>query len=51
MYAIGIHGQWIGVYPGAGVVIAKHSSQAEPVDLRTDQLTMAVFDALVDAAL
>ncbi len=51
MYAIGIHGQWIGIFPSAGVVIAKHSSQAEPVDLRTDKLTMAAFDALVNATL
>jgi hypothetical protein len=41
--AVGIHGQWIYVDPPSGVVIAKQSSQALPVDESTDRAVMAMF--------
>jgi len=44
--AIGIHGQWIYVDPGAEMVIAKLSSQPLPVDEATDRLLLAAFDAI-----
>ncbi|CAH2403503.1 serine hydrolase domain-containing protein [Mesorhizobium escarrei] len=43
---IGIHGQWLYVNPTAEVVIAKMSSQPEPVDEPLDVDTVAVFEAL-----
>jgi CubicO group peptidase (beta-lactamase class C family) len=44
--AVGIHGQWIYIDPAADMVIAKHSSQPLPVDMPTDNLLLAAFDAL-----
>jgi CubicO group peptidase (beta-lactamase class C family) len=44
--AVGIHGQWIYVDPAADMVIAKQSSQPLPVDVPTDNLLLAGFDAL-----
>jgi CubicO group peptidase (beta-lactamase class C family) len=44
--AIGIHGQWLVVDPATGVVIAKLSSQAEPVDDALDQRNIALFEAI-----
>ena len=43
---IGIHGQWLYVNPEAQVVIAKMSSQPEPVDDRLDVEVVAFFEAL-----
>ncbi|MDX8536338.1 serine hydrolase [Mesorhizobium abyssinicae] len=43
---IGIHGQWLYVNPKAEVVIAKMSSQPEPVDDRLDVELVAFFEAL-----
>ncbi|BCG93107.1 serine hydrolase domain-containing protein [Mesorhizobium sp. 131-2-1] len=43
---IGIHGQWLYVNPRDELVIAKMSSQPEPVDDRLDVELMAFFEAL-----
>ncbi|RWP43620.1 MAG: class C beta-lactamase-related serine hydrolase [Mesorhizobium sp.] len=43
---IGIHGQWLYVDPNAEVVIAKMSSQPEPVDEPLDVDMVAFFEAL-----
>ncbi|RWI96529.1 serine hydrolase [Mesorhizobium sp.] len=43
---IGIHGQWIYVNPSDEVVIAKMSSQPEPVDDQLDLDVVAFFEAL-----
>lgn len=43
---IGIHGQWLYVNPMAEVVIAKMSSQPEPVDEPLDLDMIAFFEAL-----
>ncbi|RUV92741.1 serine hydrolase [Mesorhizobium sp.] len=43
---IGIHGQWLYVNPKAEVVIAKMSSQPEPVDEPLDVDMVAFFEAL-----
>ncbi|TIL57798.1 MAG: serine hydrolase [Mesorhizobium sp.] len=43
---IGIHGQWLYVDPKAEVVIAKMSSQPEPVDEPLDLDMIAFFEAL-----
>ncbi|MBZ9848646.1 beta-lactamase family protein [Mesorhizobium sp. CA14] len=43
---IGIHGQWLYVNPKAEVVIAKMSSQPEPVDDKLDAELVAFFKAL-----
>ncbi|TIR37109.1 MAG: serine hydrolase [Mesorhizobium sp.] len=43
---IGIHGQWLYVNPTAEVVIAKMSSQPEPVDEPLDVDMVAFFEAL-----
>ncbi|RWO79021.1 MAG: class C beta-lactamase-related serine hydrolase [Mesorhizobium sp.] len=43
---IGIHGQWLYVDPKAEVVIAKMSSQPEPVDEPLDVDMVTFFDAL-----
>ena len=44
--AIGIHGQWIYVDPAAETVIAKLSSQPQPVDDAIDHLLLAGYDAV-----
>ncbi|TIX06183.1 MAG: 6-aminohexanoate hydrolase, partial [Mesorhizobium sp.] len=41
-----IHGQWLYVNPRDEVVIAKMSSQPEPVDDRLDVELVAFFEAL-----
>jgi len=43
---IGIHGQWLYVNPKTEVVIAKMSSQPEPVDDKLDQDIVTFLDAL-----
>ncbi|PBB20120.1 serine hydrolase [Mesorhizobium sp. WSM4313] len=43
---IGIHGQWLYVNPKTDVVIAKMSSQPEPVDDKLDGDIVAFFEAL-----
>ncbi|TPJ81172.1 serine hydrolase [Mesorhizobium sp. B2-6-2] len=43
---IGIHGQWLYVNPKTEVVIAKMSSQPEPVDDKLDGELVAFFEAL-----
>ncbi|TIR26852.1 MAG: serine hydrolase [Mesorhizobium sp.] len=43
---IGIHGQWLYVNPKTEVVIAKMSSQPEPVDDRLDLDLVSFFEAL-----
>ena len=44
--AIGIHGQWLYIDPDADMVIAKFSSQEQPVSEGTDHLHLAAFAAL-----
>jgi CubicO group peptidase (beta-lactamase class C family) len=48
---VGIHGQWVYVDPAAELVIAKLSSQPEPVDDPTDFLLLAAFDAIAKAVM
>lgn len=43
---IGVHGQWLYVDPSAGTVIAKLSSQPDPVDEASDRLCLALFEAI-----
>jgi hypothetical protein len=43
---IGIHGQWLYVNPKAEVVIAKMSSQPEPVDDKLDGDIVAFLEAV-----
>ena len=43
---IGIHGQWLYIDPDADLVIAKFSSQPEPVKHSIDHLNLAAFAAL-----
>jgi CubicO group peptidase (beta-lactamase class C family) len=45
-YAMGIHGQWIYIDPAAEMVIAKLSSQPQPLDEAIDHLLLAAFDAI-----
>ena len=45
-FGLGIHGQWLYVDPKADVVIAKMSSQPEPVDDPLDVEIVAFFEAL-----
>jgi hypothetical protein len=45
-FGIGIHGQYLYVDPARDTVIAKHSSQAEPLDETKDNLSLALFDAI-----
>jgi CubicO group peptidase (beta-lactamase class C family) len=45
-FALGIHGQYLYVDPAAEVVIAKFSSQPEPVNNDLKRLNLALFDAL-----
>lgn len=45
-FALGIHGQWLYVDPSSETVIAKFSSQPEPVDNDLKRLNLALFDAL-----
>jgi CubicO group peptidase (beta-lactamase class C family) len=42
-FAVGIHGQWLYAAPERQVVIVRFSSQAEPVDDRLDQQSLALF--------
>lgn len=44
--AVGIHGQWLVIDHRADLVIAKQSSQAQPVEDGIDHLHLAAFDAL-----
>jgi CubicO group peptidase (beta-lactamase class C family) len=44
--AVGIHGQWIYIDPKAEMVIAKLSSQKQPVEDATDRLLLTAFAAL-----
>lgn len=44
--AVGIHGQWIYIDPAAEMVIAKLSSQPQPLDEGIDSLLLAAFDAI-----
>jgi CubicO group peptidase (beta-lactamase class C family) len=45
-FALGIHGQWLYVEPIAEMVVAKFSSQPEPVNNDLKRLNLALFDAL-----
>ncbi|MGM4917214.1 serine hydrolase [Tardiphaga sp. 813_E8_N1_3] len=45
-FALGIHGQYLYVNPRAELVVAKFSSQPEPVDNDLKRLNLALFDAL-----
>ena len=47
--AIGIHGQWIYIDPTAEMVIAKLSSQPQPLNEGIDHLLLAGFAAIADA--
>jgi len=49
-FALGIHGQWLYVDPGAEMVVAKFSSQPVPVCDDTKRLNLALFDALAAMA-
>jgi CubicO group peptidase (beta-lactamase class C family) len=46
MFGIGIHGQYIYVDPARDTVIAKHSSQPEPLEETKDNLSLAMFDCI-----
>jgi CubicO group peptidase (beta-lactamase class C family) len=48
-FAFGIHGQWIYVDPESGVVIAKQSSRAAPLDDAAEHLHLRGFDAIARA--
>ena len=45
-FALGIHGQWLYVDPKSETVIAKFSSQPDPVDNDLKGFNLALFDAL-----
>jgi CubicO group peptidase (beta-lactamase class C family) len=45
-FALGIHGQWLYVDPGAEMVVAKFSSQPVPVSNDIKRLNLALFGAL-----
>jgi CubicO group peptidase (beta-lactamase class C family) len=45
-FALGIHGQYLYVDPAAEMVVAKFSSQPEPVNNDLKRLNLALFDAL-----
>jgi CubicO group peptidase (beta-lactamase class C family) len=45
-FALGIHGQWLYVDPGAEMVVAKFSSQPDPVDNELKRHNLALFDAI-----
>jgi Grx4 family monothiol glutaredoxin len=45
-FALGIHGQWLFINPASSVVIAKVSSQPEPLDDALDFQTLRVFTEL-----
>jgi CubicO group peptidase (beta-lactamase class C family) len=45
-FALGIHGQYLYVDPAAELVVAKFSSQPEPVNNNLKRLNLALFDAL-----
>lgn len=47
--ALGIHGQWLYINPVAEIVIAKLSSQPEPVNDQLDLLHLKVFAELCDS--
>ncbi|WP_426610688.1 hypothetical protein [Bradyrhizobium sp. McL0616] len=47
-FALGIHGQWLYVDPGAEMGVAKFSSQPIPVCNETKSLNLALFDALAN---
>ncbi len=44
--AIGIHGQWLYINPSTSVVIAKLSSQPEPLDEKLDILMLQTFERI-----
>ncbi len=46
LFALGIHGQWLYVNPKAETVIAKFSSQPEPINNPLKHLNLALFAAL-----
>lgn len=46
LFALGIHGQWLLVDHHRKVVMAKMSSQDEPLDFGKISLTMNIFDTL-----
>lgn len=48
-FALGIHGQYLYVDPAAEMVVAKFSSQPEPVNNDLKRLNLALFDALAQA--
>ena len=50
LIAIGIHGQWLYIDPRNEVVIAKLSSQAEPVDEALDIKLLEAFSQMAEAA-
>jgi CubicO group peptidase (beta-lactamase class C family) len=49
LFALGIHGQWLFVDHHQNIVMAKFSSQDEPLDFQKMSLTMSVFDSLRNA--
>jgi CubicO group peptidase (beta-lactamase class C family) len=49
-FALGIHGQYLYVDPAAEMVVAKFSSQPEPVNNDLKRLNLALFDALAKLA-
>ena len=48
LFALGIHGQWLFVDHRQNIVMAKLSSQEEPLDSAKIALTMDIFDGLRD---
>ncbi|MET3616225.1 CubicO group peptidase (beta-lactamase class C family) [Rhizobium aquaticum] len=49
-FGLGIHGQWLFINPRADLVIAKFSSQPNPVMDEMKQLNIALFAALAKLA-
>ncbi len=47
--AIGIHGQWLYLNPATRVVIAKLSSQSEPVNEKLDTSLLSIFEQISHA--
>lgn len=48
LIAIGIHGQWLYINPASELVIARLSSQPEPLDDALDILTLKLFSELTN---
>ena len=49
-FALGIHGQWLFINPRAEVIIAKFSSQPNPVMDTMKHMNIALLEAIADIA-